>query len=119
MEQTIDAIIDASYLPLSIVIVGVGNADFSSMDALDSDKQLLTYRGKKAERDIVQFVPFRNYRQQHYSALARDVCAEIPAQVRVVECIHKSVSWWHIIKREILFHLFRKECKLGGNKCVS
>jgi hypothetical protein len=28
----------------------------SEMDALDSDKQLLTHNGKTASRDIVQFV---------------------------------------------------------------
>ena len=50
------AIIEASSQPMSIIIIGVGNADFSAMDALDSDKQLLTCMGKTASRDIVQFV---------------------------------------------------------------
>jgi len=31
MEQTVDRIVKASTLPLSIVIVGVGGADFSAM----------------------------------------------------------------------------------------
>ncbi len=31
MSKTVDRIVDASKLPLSIVIVGVGNADFSNM----------------------------------------------------------------------------------------
>ena len=31
MEQTVDRIVKASVLPLSIVIVGVGSADFSAM----------------------------------------------------------------------------------------
>ena len=31
MEETIDRIVKASTLPLSIVIVGVGSADFSAM----------------------------------------------------------------------------------------
>ena len=31
MENTIDRIVKASSLPLSIVIVGVGGADFSAM----------------------------------------------------------------------------------------
>lgn len=41
--------------PLSIVIVGVGNADFSNMDVLDADDKPLysrTYK-KYMARDIV------------------------------------------------------------------
>jgi hypothetical protein len=37
MSQTKSAIVDLSRLPCSIIIVGVGNADFSSMNALDGD----------------------------------------------------------------------------------
>jgi hypothetical protein len=62
MDQTLEAIVAASTLPLSIVIVGVGPADFSAMEALDSDDALLRdRRGNVAERDIVQFVPFRDF----------------------------------------------------------
>ena len=35
-----DAIIAASAYPLSILIVGIGNADFSSMEFLDSDDKV-------------------------------------------------------------------------------
>ena len=34
---TLDAIVQASYLPLSIIIIGVGGADFSQMNILDGD----------------------------------------------------------------------------------
>ena len=37
MDATISSIIDAAYLPLSIIIIGIGNADFSSMEILDGD----------------------------------------------------------------------------------
>ena len=37
MNETKKAIIHASRLPMSIIIVGVGKADFSNMDILDSD----------------------------------------------------------------------------------
>ena len=39
MDETIKAIVEASYLPLSIIIVGVGSANFSNMEYLDADKQ--------------------------------------------------------------------------------
>ncbi len=37
MGNTKRAIIAASRLPMSIIIVGVGDANFSAMDALDAD----------------------------------------------------------------------------------
>ena len=41
MKQTIDEIVRGADLPLSIVIVGVGEADFDSMDVLDADDEPL------------------------------------------------------------------------------
>lgn len=62
MDLTRTAIVEASRLPMSIIIVGVGAADFSAMEFLDSDDKLLTSpRGDVASRDIVQFVPFRDF----------------------------------------------------------
>ena len=60
MDQTIDKIIQGANLPLSIIIVGVGNANFENMDKLDGDNGLYGSNGMKSQRDIVQFVPFRN-----------------------------------------------------------
>jgi len=72
---------------LSIIIVGVGNADFDAMDELDGDTVRLTAPdGKMAARDIVQFVPFRNFLKggsNSHSAglyLAKEVLAEVPEQ---------------------------------------
>lgn len=60
MEKTKAALIGASDLPLSVIIVGVGNENFEKMDELDSDDQLLTYNGRTAVRDIVQVILFEN-----------------------------------------------------------
>ncbi|KAI6219434.1 C2 domain protein [Aphelenchoides besseyi] len=94
MANTRTAIVQASTLPLAIIIVGVGNDDFSAMDALDSDNALLTdHTGLVAKRDIVQFVPFRQFmpnpmiqlsdadREGIMFHLAKEVLAEVPAQV--------------------------------------
>jgi len=81
MDQTIQAIIEASRLPLSIIIVGVGNADFGQMNRLDSDGKLLSLGGKQAARDIVQFVPMMKFKGAHPSLLAKETLAEVPSQV--------------------------------------
>ncbi|CAN8012430.1 unnamed protein product, partial [Ixodes pacificus] len=54
MAHTKDAIVRASTLPMSIIIVGVGNADFGAMNELDGDNVRITSQGHVAERDIVQ-----------------------------------------------------------------
>mmetsp|Transcript_5176 Transcript_5176/g.9026 ORF Transcript_5176/g.9026 Transcript_5176/m.9026 type:complete len:682 (-) Transcript_5176:1507-3552(-) len=87
MDKTVLSIIECSKLPMSIIIVGVGDADFTSMNVLDSDTSRL---GSKAlgyvERDIVQFVPFRDFvdtdsREIDQFKFAKSLLEEIPAQV--------------------------------------
>lgn len=88
IQKTKRAIIEASKLPISIIIVGVGFADFKKMSQLDSDMQLLSSGGRTAERDIVQFVPLHKFLinsgdDQHIKSqadLAKEVLAEIPEQ---------------------------------------
>lgn len=73
-------VIKASRLPLSIVIIGVGDAEFAKMDELDSDDSELTAGGRKAKRDSVQFVPFREFKDRPMAELAAAVLEEIPTQ---------------------------------------
>uniref|UniRef100_UPI00398E665C copine-9-like n=1 Tax=Pristiophorus japonicus TaxID=55135 RepID=UPI00398E665C len=87
MVQTKEAIVNASVLPMSIIIVGVGPAEFDAMEELDGDEVRISSRGRVAERDIVQFVPFRDYVDRSgnqilsMARLAKDVLAEIPDQL--------------------------------------
>lgn len=48
---------------MSIIIVGVGSAEFQAMEFLDGDDGVLkSLTGEPAVRDIVQFVPFRKFK---------------------------------------------------------
>lgn len=76
IEQTKHAIRNASSAPLSIVIVGVGNADFSRMQFLDDFQR---DEGGRT-RDIVQFVEFSRHRHSR-EALTRETLDEIPDQL--------------------------------------
>ncbi|XP_028765247.1 protein BONZAI 1 isoform X2 [Neltuma alba] len=81
LQETKDALIKASDLPLSILIVGVGGADFKDMEVLDADKgeRLESFSGRVASRDIVQFVPFRDVQNGQISVV-QALLAELPAQ---------------------------------------
>uniref|UniRef100_A0A4W6CMU5 Copine I n=1 Tax=Lates calcarifer TaxID=8187 RepID=A0A4W6CMU5_LATCA len=81
-DQTRDAIVRASRLPLSIIIVGVGPADFKAMELLDGDNGVLRSTvGEAVARDIVQFVPYRQFKDAPVAALAQSVLAEVPNQL--------------------------------------
>jgi hypothetical protein len=65
---------------LSIIIIGVGSADFEKMDDLDCDDHLLMGTYGQAKRDIVQFVPFKDFKSDP-AKLAAEVLHELPDQV--------------------------------------
>jgi len=81
ITETTNAVVEASKGPISIVIVGIGNGDFSQMKILDADvNPLISTSGKTMERDIVQFVPFNQY-ENDPSKLTSELLREIPRQV--------------------------------------
>lgn len=80
-EETISAIVNASGLPISIIIIGVGNSGFEAMNVLDSDDMpLKDCNNNLALRDIVQFVPFNKYKN-NLEKLSEEVLKELPGQI--------------------------------------
>ena len=81
LQDTIDILVEASTLPLSVIIIGIGNEDFSKMEILDGDEDPLKSRsGKIRTRDLVQFVPFSKFKNDE-KLLSMEVLAEIPRQM--------------------------------------
>lgn len=86
MAQTKAAIVRAASLPMSIIIVGVGNSGFEAMTELDGDTVRISSGGNVAERDIVQFVALREFLGrgnfvEDKARLAKEVLAEVPEQL--------------------------------------
>jgi len=81
MDDTIDALVEASSLPISIIIIGIGTGDFGNMERLDADvSPLVSTQGVKSKRDLVQFVEFNKF-QNDGILLASEVLEEIPLQI--------------------------------------
>ncbi|KAF9981454.1 Copine-5 [Mortierella antarctica] len=78
MNETVKAIRTASKHPMSIIIVGVGRAQFTSMNVLDGDDGDATMF--KKSRDIVQFVAACDYLPNNEHGLAAALLAELPDQ---------------------------------------
>lgn len=61
MQNTMNLLVLASKMAISVIIIGVGNADFSDMEKLDGDQiAIVDDKGNKAVRDCVQFVKFNS-----------------------------------------------------------
>ena len=83
MSKTKELVVMLSQEACSIIIIGVGNADFDAMEELDGDGALLRDDyGRACVRDIVQFVEFREATKR--GNLAEEVLREVPDQV----CLH-------------------------------
>ena len=81
LQQTIDVLVEGSFLPLSVIIIGIGNDDFHEMVILDGDVNPITSsQGIVRKRDLVQFVPFNKFKNNP-TKLAEEVLEEVPRQV--------------------------------------
>ncbi|CAG8775238.1 24830_t:CDS:1 [Dentiscutata erythropus] len=78
MESTIETIMQASVLPLSIIIIGVGTADCKELADFKSYNW-----GNLNPRDIVQFVAMKDFENQNQINidLPKAVLKKIPSQV--------------------------------------
>ncbi|ORX87316.1 Copine-domain-containing protein [Anaeromyces robustus] len=84
MDGTIRALIRASSLPISIVLIGVGGSNFDNLSKFDADGTPLSVDGVSTVRDIVQFVKFDECKENNVinmTKLASEVLAEVPTQV--------------------------------------
>lgn len=54
LKETIQAIIFASRAPISIIFVGMGDADLTELERLGTAGTRLNFHGRKPERDCIQ-----------------------------------------------------------------
>ena len=81
LQQTIDILVEGSFLPLSVIIIGIGEDDFHEMVVLDGDKNPITSsKGVVRKRDLVQFVKFNKFKNNP-TKLAEEVLEEVPKQL--------------------------------------
>ena len=81
LGPTKDILVEGSFLPLSVIIIGIGNDHFGEMVELDGDvNPLIDSKGIKRMRDLVQFVPFNKFKNNP-TKLAEEVLEEVPRQV--------------------------------------
>ena len=109
-QQTIDALVEGSFLPLSVIIIGIGNDHFQEMIQLDGDDiPLVSSNGVKRMRDLVQFVPFNKFRDDP-NELAAQVLEEVPRQIMEYYTMNNIYP-----DNLAMFQLNKSKFGMGGN----
>jgi hypothetical protein len=116
LRNTVSALVTASGLPLSVIIVGVGNASFEAMEVLDGDdEKLRDHQGRTCKRDIVQFVPFNKY-HGNAAQLAAHTLDELPGQVCDYALMKRVVPLQPMEVEEMTFELTRGATMMPDGK---
>lgn len=80
-EETKKAIVDSSFYPISIIIVGIGQGPFTNMNDLFNVKNLIQDKeNRRACRDNIKFIPFSEY-ETNLSELSLQIFEEIPKHI--------------------------------------
>jgi len=79
MEQTLNCLVEAAKLPLSVIIVGIGDADLKKLDVFNGEGDLYNSAGDKVDRKLHQFYSFGRFGNEE--ELLQTVLKDIPKQV--------------------------------------
>ena len=78
--ETVRALVDASELPLSVLIVGIGDGNFGRLRYMNGDNELEDDTGRLASREMCQFVSLSSL-ANNSTALSQSLLAEVPGQM--------------------------------------
>ena len=59
-QNTIDALIENSFLPLSVVVIGIGNNEFEDIKKLFSNKNKISSKGMERLRNNIHFISMKD-----------------------------------------------------------
>lgn len=81
MQQTINSVINASSLPLSILIAGIGSSAFRNITMLASEQQYLAgSKGVKSDRNIVHFSSLNSYNNSCIE-VCKNLLSKVPSDL--------------------------------------
>ena len=88
-QNTIDALIENTYLPLSVVIIGIGNSEFDDIKKLFSHKNKISSKGIEKLRNNSYFITMKDC-DLNNDILKNKCLKDIPKQIVQYYSINKT-----------------------------
>ena len=80
IQKCIDAFIENTFLPLSVIVIGIGDKDFKSIKSLFSNKHRFSSKDIEKSRNNIYFFPLKNFNFK-YDLVLQECLKEIPKQL--------------------------------------
>ena len=123
IEKTIDAIIESSYLPLTIIIIGVGKNDYSQMKKIFGKKHKFSSLGMQKMRDNVKFTSLIDDFSNDVDILISWCLGELSKQILyyydLIKSSPKQINENKVKNIEESFNLYNSSICLERSKIIS
>ena len=122
-QETIDAIIESSYLPLTIIIIGEGQNDFSGMKNLFGEKIKGASSGMDKNRNNIIFINYKNDFAENPSTMIEFCLRKINEQIihfyNIIKCSPQQIKLNQVENVGEGFNKYRSSICLYESKIIS
>ena len=122
-QETIDAFIESSYLPLTIIIIGEGKNDLSRMNELFGVHIKVSSTGMDKNRDNIIYINFTNDFRDNVNSMIefclREICKQIIGFYKLIKCSPQQIKLNNFQSIKESFNKYKSSICLYESKIIS
>ena len=122
-QETIDAFIESSYLPLTIIIIGEGKNDLSRMNELYGKYIKVSSTGMNKNRENIIYINFTNDFKDNANIMIefclREICKQIIGFYKLIKCTPQLIKMNYTQSVKESFNKYKSSICLYESKIIS
>ena len=122
-QETIDAFIESSYLPLTIIIIGEGKNDLGRMNELYGKHIKVSSTGMDKNRDNIIYINFTNDFKDNVNSMIefclREICKQIIGFYKLIKCSPHLIKINNTQNVKDSFNKYKSSICLYESKIIS
>ena len=122
-QETIDAFIESSYLPLTIIIIGEGKNDLSRMNELYGKYIKVSSTGMNKNRENIIYINFTNDFKDNVNIMIefclREICKQIIGFYKLIKCTPQLIKMNYTQSVKESFNKYKSSICLYESKIIS
>ena len=122
IKNTIDFIIESSYLPLTIIIIGVGNTNFEEMNTAFNSIPNIASNGIKKYRNNVLFISLKKYENNVENFIESCLKETVKHMIKfydLIKCTPSQIKKGNFENVNNSFNLYNNSINISKNDYIS